>query len=157
VLVYYYLALHWLHTRARCYKTFYGRNLRTFKINWCSFLASLSSLVQCLLVKQEPTQLKHLLGALLQGRLLALPSNNRLGWKGLPVTNTLAFYENSKITAIKRLITLGPGDCAIKHYRFVMYGSCVSWCVCLSEWKWLTIAKTLAYSIMFSYYEYVTF
>jgi len=30
----------------------------------------------------------------LQGRPLALPTNIRLGWKGLPRTNTLAYYEN---------------------------------------------------------------
>jgi hypothetical protein len=28
------------------------------------------------------------------GRLLALPANIRLGWKGLPETNTLTYYEN---------------------------------------------------------------
>jgi hypothetical protein len=27
-------------------------------------------------------------------RLLASPTNIRLGWKGLPGTNTLAYYEN---------------------------------------------------------------
>ncbi len=27
-------------------------------------------------------------------RPLALPANIRLGWKGLPETNTLAYYEN---------------------------------------------------------------
>jgi hypothetical protein len=26
---------------------------------------------------------------------LALPTNIRLGWKGLPGTNTLSYYENS--------------------------------------------------------------
>ncbi len=26
------------------------------------------------------------------GRLLAIPTNIRLGWKGLPRTNTLAYY-----------------------------------------------------------------
>jgi hypothetical protein len=30
---------------------------------------------------------------------LALPTNTRLGWKGLPGTNTLAYYENPYITA----------------------------------------------------------
>jgi hypothetical protein len=29
------------------------------------------------------------------GLLLAFPTNNRLGWKGLPGVNTLAYYENS--------------------------------------------------------------
>jgi hypothetical protein len=36
-------------------------------------------------------------------RLLALPSNSRLGWKGLPGTNTLAYYENEYITYKKVL------------------------------------------------------
>jgi hypothetical protein len=31
----------------------------------------------------------------LLGGLLGLPKNNKLGWKGLPETNTLAFYEHS--------------------------------------------------------------
>jgi hypothetical protein len=33
--------------------------------------------------------MKHLSGAPLYGRLLALPTNIRLGWKGSPGTNTL--------------------------------------------------------------------
>ncbi len=56
------------------YKTFYGGNLRIFLIS--------------------QTRVKHLLGAPLQGRPLALPTNIRLGWKGLPGTNTLAHYKN---------------------------------------------------------------
>jgi hypothetical protein len=39
--------------------------------------------------------LKNLSDAPHQGRLLALPINNGVGWKGLPGTNTLAYYENS--------------------------------------------------------------
>jgi len=34
---------------------------------------------------------KHLSGAPLYGRLLALPSNIAIGWKGLLGTKTLAF------------------------------------------------------------------
>jgi len=30
----------------------------------------------------------------LEGRLLASATNIRLGWRGLPGTNTLAYYEN---------------------------------------------------------------
>ncbi len=37
--------------------------------------------------------LKHFSGAPLKGRLLALPSNIRLSWKGLPGKNALAYYE----------------------------------------------------------------
>jgi len=36
----------------------------------------------------------HLSGAPLYCRVLASPTNIRLGWKGLPETNTLAYYEN---------------------------------------------------------------
>jgi hypothetical protein len=34
-------------------------------------------------------------GAPLYGRLLALPTNIRLGWKGLPGRNALAYYEKA--------------------------------------------------------------
>jgi hypothetical protein len=41
-------------------------------------------------------RVEHLKGASL--RLApALPSNIRLGWKGLPWTNALAYYEHSKL------------------------------------------------------------
>jgi hypothetical protein len=36
----------------------------------------------------------NLSGDPLYGRLLAFPTNIRLDWKGLPGTNTLAYYEN---------------------------------------------------------------
>jgi len=39
----------------------------------------------------------------------ALPTNIRLGWKGLPGTNALAYYEKSQFTAVKRFITLANG------------------------------------------------
>jgi hypothetical protein len=38
------------------------------------------------------------------GEARSLPANIRLCWKGLPETNTLAYYENSLITAVKSLI-----------------------------------------------------
>jgi hypothetical protein len=38
---------------------------------------------------------KDLSGAPLEGRLLASPTNIRLGWKGLSGTNTLVYYEKS--------------------------------------------------------------
>jgi len=41
-----------------------------------------------------PTQVVHLSGSILLGRLLASPSNIRLVWKGFPGTSTLANYEN---------------------------------------------------------------
>jgi hypothetical protein len=69
------------------YKTFYGRNLRIFPDK--PFQSSLM-----FAGKTEPTQVKHLSNAPLQGSLLASPQNIRLDWKGLPGTNTIAFYEN---------------------------------------------------------------
>ncbi len=75
----------------------------------CFSLASLSSLVKYLRVRPEPSWLKHLSSALLYDRLLALPTNIRLGWKGLTGTKTLAHYEKSQRTAVKSFITLAPG------------------------------------------------
>jgi hypothetical protein len=61
--------------------------------------------------------MKHLSGAPLQGMLLALPANIRLGWKGLPRTNALAYYEKLKLTAVKSFITLAPGLGAGPEFR----------------------------------------
>ena len=72
------------------------------------FISSLSSLVYCLRVRPEPNRMKHLSGAPLYGRLLASPTNTRLGWKGLPGINTLAYYENSLITPAKSFIVQAP-------------------------------------------------
>ncbi len=52
--------------------------------------------------------MKHFSGAPLYGRLQALPTNIRLGWKGLPETNALAYYEKAQLTAVKCFITLAP-------------------------------------------------
>jgi len=43
------------------------------------------------------------------GRHLALPTNIRPGWKGLPGTNTLAYYKFSYTSDVKNIITLGQG------------------------------------------------
>jgi hypothetical protein len=72
-------------------------------------LVSLSSQVLCLRVRPEPIRVKHLSGAPLYGRPLASPINIRLGWTGLPGTNTLAYYENPKITSVKSFIVPAPG------------------------------------------------
>ncbi len=40
------------------------------------------------------TSPNHLKGAPLYGRLLALPTNIRLDWKGLTGTNTIAYYRH---------------------------------------------------------------
>jgi len=51
----------------------------------------------------------------------ALPANIRLGWKGLPGTNTLAFYEHSSIAEANSFITLRPGPNVIKLFSSVNY------------------------------------
>jgi hypothetical protein len=56
---------------------------------------------------------EHLKGASL-GETPALLQNIRLGWEGLPGTNTQAYYKHFLITAIKSFITLPPGACIIK-------------------------------------------
>ncbi len=68
--------------------------------------ASLSSLVYCLWARPGayPIVLHH------KGSSIpALQTDIRLGWKGLPWTNTIGYYENSLITAVKSFITFGPG------------------------------------------------
>jgi hypothetical protein len=45
--------------------------------------------------KVQPTREKHFPYAPHWGRLLALFTNTRLGWKGLPATNTPTYYEDS--------------------------------------------------------------
>jgi len=63
---------------------------------------------------------KCLSGAPLQGRPLDLPINIRLGWKGLPGTNTLAFYKIPKITAVKGCIVQAPQYSLIRIQENVM-------------------------------------
>ncbi len=46
----------------------------------------------------------------LQGKLLALSTNIILGWKCLPGTNTLAYYEKTILTVVKRFITFGTDE-----------------------------------------------
>jgi len=53
----------------------------------------------------------HFSSAPLKGRLQASPKNTILGWKFLPETNTLAYYKNPYITAVKSFIVQAPeGD-----------------------------------------------
>ncbi len=59
----------------------------------CLSLASLFRLVQRLQLRLAPTQVRHLSRDPLEGRLLALPTNMRLGWYGQTGTNILAYYE----------------------------------------------------------------
>jgi hypothetical protein len=47
---------------------------------------------------------------------MALLTNIRLGWKCLPGTNTLAYYEHSEIMDVKSFITLCPGHISFKTF-----------------------------------------
>ncbi len=44
------------------------------------------------------------------GRALALLVKIRPSWIGLPGTNTIAYCKHSKITAVKKFLTLVPGE-----------------------------------------------
>jgi hypothetical protein len=55
------------------------------------------------------------------GQTPALPTNIRLGWKILPRTNTLAYYDNSLIMAVKSFITLGHRTIGWMTLDFVLY------------------------------------
>ncbi len=39
-----------------------------------------------------------------------LPANSRLGWKGLTVINTLAYYNTAGITAVRSCLVQAPGS-----------------------------------------------
>jgi hypothetical protein len=60
-------------------------------------------------VKPELTQSEAPLGASCKGKLRALPTNIRLGWKVLTRTDTVAYYEHSQITAVKSFMRLDQG------------------------------------------------
>jgi hypothetical protein len=59
-----------------------------------------------LIVRPEPTGVKNLSGASLNGRFLSLPIN--IGLKCQSETNILDYNKHIKITALKSLITLVP-------------------------------------------------
>ncbi len=67
---------------AQCNKTCYVYNLRTFVISWSVCPCEAFSVQSNVCTRPEPIRVK-------QGRLLALPTNNRLGCKGLTGTNSL--------------------------------------------------------------------
>ena len=132
--------------RGQCYKTFYGRKLRIF-------ISQPLQPSHCLLVKQVPTPLKNLSDAPLWGRLLALLTNNRLSWKGLPGTNTSLLrkcvnrrqksfitlapgnsYGRELIAGFKCFILQTPGTCIVNLFTVVIkfvIASCLCYCLLL--------------------------
>ncbi len=85
-------------------KTFYGRYLRIFVIS--QNVVTGKPLQPSLMLAGKASEL--LKGASLR-QALALPANITLGWRGLPGTNTLAYYENPKIMAVKSFMVQAPG------------------------------------------------
>jgi hypothetical protein len=57
----------------------------------------------------KTTRVEHLSKLHSNGRLLALPANIRLRWKGMAVANTLAYYITATITAVKSFIVQALG------------------------------------------------
>ncbi len=57
----------------------------------------------------------------LSGRV-GLPTNIRPGWKGLPGTNALAYYEKALLTAIKSFISLAPGHPSSFQFSLMFAG-----------------------------------
>ncbi len=60
----------------------------------------------------------HLFGSPLEGSLLTLATNIRLGWKILPRTNTPAYLKYLLITAVKCFISSAP-----RVYVFKLFSS----------------------------------
>jgi hypothetical protein len=54
-----------------------------------------------LLARPEATRVDHLSGASLKGRLSAVPTSIRLGWKGLTEKNIQAYKSYLKVTKKK--------------------------------------------------------
>jgi hypothetical protein len=69
----------------------------------------------------ELTLVEQVSGGPLYGKLLVLPATISLGWKGMPWTNSLAYYEHSQITEEKSFITLGTGVVFTTLLFFITY------------------------------------
>ncbi len=81
------------------------------------FVISQSVCSSQIFVSQARAQLS-LSGAPLQDGFVILTTNIRPGWKGMPGTNALAFYEHSLIMSVKSFITLRPHN---ETFFFVIY------------------------------------
>ncbi len=54
--------------------------------------------------------MEHLTELHSNSRLLALPANIRLEWKGMAVVNTLAYYVTATIMTVKSFIVMARFD-----------------------------------------------
>jgi hypothetical protein len=55
------------------------------------------------------------------GRLLALTSNIKFGWKRMEVANTLAYYDTAKIIGLKIFIVQDPDTLNAKHFTIEFF------------------------------------
>jgi hypothetical protein len=71
--------------------------------------------------KAGASVVEHLLSTILYFRLLALPAFIRLGWKGLPGVYTLAYWEHSYITAVKKFYNIDTWAQCYKTFLSAIY------------------------------------
>ncbi len=72
-------------------------------------MASLCSQVYYLEIRPEPTQVIHLSGAPVKGRVLAFTTNIRLGWKGFQGHRLQLIMKIRKLRTTKVFIVLASG------------------------------------------------
>jgi hypothetical protein len=104
------------------YKTFlrpYFTNFRN-KLE-CLSLTILTSLVYCLWVRPEPTQVKCYLATPVYGRLLLLPANIGLGWKGMPGTYKHSSLLRKFVLRTKKFYNIGPDVNVYKTLFFLRH------------------------------------
>ncbi len=89
-------------------------------------LSGHSSLVKCLWIRPEPARAKHNLCSPLFGRLLALPINIRLSWKGPPYERssllcTLVNYGYKSLLSFcpRGAMTYSPTTCSRLTFRII--------------------------------------
>jgi len=74
---------------------------------WSLPLPFTSTLVYLLLARQVPTRVERLTGLNFISKFLSLPTNIRPGWRWMEVANTLACYDTTTITAVKKFKSAG--------------------------------------------------
>ncbi len=83
------------HTHTHSHKRIFPNKLE------CKSRTRFSSLVYCVWARPGAYYRVEHLKSSSMGQTFALPTNIRLGWKGLPETKALAYHECSYITAVK--------------------------------------------------------
>ena len=66
---------------------------------------------------------------------MVLLTNIRLGWKGLPGMNTLAYYGNLYIAPVVSFTIQAPGANVIKFFNCNLQIFILNWSVCYNRLK----------------------